>query len=387
MAQQLDNLALVEPAESLENTQVDEDGMDQGVDDEVESNAAELHTVSEHESETTIASEPENELDAPTVIEKLERPLKDQSDAILNEITIEDTQRFADFLAARMEEAWRDEANRLAQSPDDDDIDDDFFDPNRPQPAWLTHLGNECDCKKWLYIEHPQVREDTVNRLYERSGPGTESHNTLVVAIFAFCIQNQILSRPELAEFRRKLENSDAGLDQWTWDWLRKLIQYPYAGRRLKSNKQGYEPNHVRESKDKYEAFLKDAQQQFRLFFEDGEKNLRKNIFESANPGLTFICVRCNEKFPTLYGIHCKSQEVTADDENDANEEAAHHMCRPCFREQLANEIQLTNKRTIRCFKEDCTSYIEPDKVKKYLPRGTRRRLHELIQQKLGSEV
>lgn len=175
-----------------------------------------------------------------------------------------------------MEEAWRDEANRLARSPDDDDIDDDFFDPNRPQPAWLTHLGNECDCKKWLYIEHPQVREDTITRLYERSGPGTESHNTLVVAIFAFCIQNQILSRPELAEFRRKLENSDAGLDQWTWDWLRKLIQYPYAGRRLKSNKQGYEPNHVRESKDKYEAFLKDAQEQFHLFFEDGEKKLRK---------------------------------------------------------------------------------------------------------------
>lgn len=72
MAQQLDNLALVEPAESLENTQVDEDGMDQGVDDEVESNATELSTMSEHESEPNIASEPENELDAPTVIEKLE---------------------------------------------------------------------------------------------------------------------------------------------------------------------------------------------------------------------------------------------------------------------------------------------------------------------------
>jgi hypothetical protein len=72
MTQQLNNLALAEPAESLENTQADEDGMDQGVDDEVESNAAELNTVAEHESDPNIESEPENELDAPTVIEKLE---------------------------------------------------------------------------------------------------------------------------------------------------------------------------------------------------------------------------------------------------------------------------------------------------------------------------
>lgn len=82
------------------------------------------------------------------------RPLKDNSDAVMREVTIEEAQRFADFLIEHMEREYANEANNLARMPD---WDDDEGEANVEQPAWLRHLTHDCDCKKWLYVEFPQV--------------------------------------------------------------------------------------------------------------------------------------------------------------------------------------------------------------------------------------
>lgn len=80
------------------------------------------------------------------------------SDAILNEITIEDAQNFADYLADHLDRAWNDENNRLARAPPiNEENEDQLFNPEQEAPVWLRHLGYECDCKKWLYVTFPQV--------------------------------------------------------------------------------------------------------------------------------------------------------------------------------------------------------------------------------------
>lgn len=117
---------------------------------------------------------------------------------------------------------------------------------------------------------------------------------------------------------------------------------------------------------------------------------------------MTFECVTCKAKFAVRYGIHCQSQERETDDDYQSDDdEEEHHMCRPCFRQRLANEVQLTDQKQIRCFKEDCVSYIDIGNfyarcafktesllgmVEKYLPRQIRQRLRDLVQNPEPSE-
>jgi hypothetical protein len=70
-------------------------------------------------------------------------------------VTREEAQEFAAFLVQKMKDAVSDNDNYLGTYKAEENGNEEG-----EEPIWLRHTMHECDCRRWLYVTFPQVRNE-----------------------------------------------------------------------------------------------------------------------------------------------------------------------------------------------------------------------------------
>uniref|UniRef100_A0A914DRA5 Uncharacterized protein n=1 Tax=Acrobeloides nanus TaxID=290746 RepID=A0A914DRA5_9BILA len=277
-------------------------------------------------------------------------------------VTIEEVQEFYDYLKT-------------------------IFDANfHVQDNILHHNLRHCDCIQWLYNEFDHIRQIAPRRILK----AFDEHNTFCAAIWCFCIEAGIITRPECRYIKEKV----GGVSSWWWHHV-----FPHVGegyrrnrKKTKPHHRNFEPRDVTPAKMKWDRFYANLVARFPKFFTriDNKNAIHKAIFDRADPGPVFNCLKCDRKFPRRYGISC--EPILENRDGPFRGGAVHESCRACMRDLVSNnEINAVGHKLnadryiilITCVHELCSRLIDPEKIQFFLPPNLRRKLRNSLIQAL----